>query len=655
MRFYGAFGIKVRVFQFCLVLLCLGGSLFADVVSVSPVKADLAGVPWGLNKSLQVVLSNGAHKPLLISSIAMTGDSSVDFAVQYTTCPTTLGASQSCTIGVLFSPMSLGLKSATLAVEDNANNSPQKVKLSGTGIAPVLLSVAVSPSSVTTIVGQTQQFSATGNYSNGSTQDLTGSVIWTVSVPSVATIGGTGLAMAIGIGSTNISAYLGGIFGSGSMSVGPARTLTSIRVSPGSVAILLGQTQQFNATGNYNDGSIQDLTSMADWTVSMPSVATISRPGLATPAGLGSTSIMASFNGIIGSGSLKVEVVPYSVTGSMTTGREEHTATTLNDGKVLVVGGYSEFQAIPVPEVYDPATGTFSLTGTASTDRFSHTATLLPNGLVLIAGGSSKFAILPSAELYDPSTGSFHGTGPMSTPRYRHTATLLKTGQVLIAGGEDPGGPVSSAEIYDPATGQFTSVGSMALAHSEHTATLLVDGRVLISSGRCFCFDKSGGGLTATAELFDPATQTFTSTGSLLTQRAGHSAALLANGKVLVAAGYTNLPQIVATNGELYDPGTGLFTETGPMVTPRIQQTTNVLLNGNVLIVGGTQTAGAGNLASGEVYDWSTGEFTAVPGSMSITREFAAAALLPSGDVLITGGFDGHVFSATAEIYVAGN
>jgi hypothetical protein len=243
----------------------------------------------------------------------------------------------------------------------------------------------------------------------------------------------------------------------------------------------------------------------------------------------------------------------------------------------------------------------------------------------------------------------------MSTPRYRHTATLLKTGQVLIAGGEDPGGPVSSAEIYDPATGQFTSVGSMALAHSEHTATLLVDGRVLISSGRCFCFDKSGGGLTATAELFDPATQTFTSTGSLLTQRAGHSAALLANGKVLVAAGYTNLPQIVATNGELYDPGTGLFTETGPMVTPRIQQTTNVLLNGNVLIVGGTQTAGAGNLASGEVYDWSTGEFTAVPGSMSITREFAAAALLPSGDVLITGGFDGHVFSATAEIYVAGN
>ena len=649
MPFFGAFGIKVHAFYFCLLLLCLDGSLFADVVSVSPVKADLGGVPWGLNKNLQVTLANDTHKPLSISSISMTGDSSTDFAVQYTTCPATLDAGQSCALGVLFSPTSLGLKTATLAVVDDANNSPQKVKLSGTGIAPVLISVAVSPSPVSIVVGQTQQFAATGNYSNGSTQNLTGSVVWTVSVPSIASIGGTGLVTAIGIGSTNVSASFGGIVGSGSMSVGP--TLTSIRVTPGPVATILGQSRHFQAIGNYSDGSTQDLTNSANWTTSVPAVATIDQSGLATPVALGSTSITASFNGFIGSASLTVQVFPYAVTGNMHSGREYQTETTLTNGKVLVMGGFSISQALPVPEVYDQATGTFSLTGPASTDRFLHTATLLPNGQVLLAAGASVPAgLLASAELYDPSTGSFHLTGSLTTPRYGHTATLLNNGQVLIAGGWGPTGFVSSAEIYDPTTGSFSPVGPMLQARGEHAAALLPNGQVLISGGHCFCGSSQ---VTATAELFNPQTQTFTGTGNLLMQRAAHSTVLLPNGKVLVAAGYTNLPGFVATDGELYDPATGLFTSAGPMVTPRTQQTATLLGNGNVFIVGGT--GNGGNIATGELYDSTSGQFTAVPGSMSRSREFAASALLPSGDVLITGGFDGNVVSITADIYAAGN
>jgi hemolysin activation/secretion protein len=103
------------------------------------------------------------------------------------------------------------------------------------------------------------------------------------------------------------------------------------------------------------------------------------------------------------------------------------------------------------------------------------------------------------------------------------------------------------------------------------------------------------------------------------------------------AAGSSNLPpQYLAAVGKIYDLAMDLFTSTGAMVTPRVQQTTTALANGKVLIVGGT--GNLGNIATGEVYDSASGQFTAVSGSVSRTREFAASALLLSGDVLITGG-----------------
>src|SRR5205807_5171833 len=108
--------------------------------------------------------------------------------------------------------------------------------------------------------------------------------------------------------------------------------------------------------------------------------------------------------------------------------------------------------------------------------------------------------------LYDSSTGAFHLTGGMSTPRYHHTATLLKDGRVLIAGGSSQTDILSSAEIYDPGTGFVSAVGSMSQARQEHTATLLPNGKVLMTGGHCLCGASQ---VTATAELFDPLTQTF--------------------------------------------------------------------------------------------------------------------------------------------------
>ncbi len=212
--------------------------------------------------------------------------------------------------------------------------------------------------------------------------------------------------------------------------------------------------------------------------------------------------------------------------------------------------------------------GCWGNSATASpTARELHTATVLSDGRVLIAGGVDMDIpeVLVSAELYDAATGTFSPTGPMATARAGHTATLLSDGRVLIAGGRNLDGgrdwiALSSAELYDPATGTFSPTGPMATARTGHTATLLSDGRVLIAGG------DAGGDVVTTAELYDPKTGTFSPTGSLATARELHTATLLSDGRVLIAGGSDGSRDLASA--ELYDAKTGAFSPTGSMSTP---------------------------------------------------------------------------------------
>ena len=186
-------------------------------------------------------------------------------------------------------------------------------------------------------------------------------------------------------------------------------------------------------------------------------------------------------------------------TGSLAAARENHTATLLSNGKVLVVGGFDGSSALASAELYDPTSGTWSATGGLATARRLHTATLLPNGKVLVAGGVGSSGYLTSAELYDPASGSWAATNSLATAREYHTATLLPNGKVLVAGGyNSSSGYLASAELYDPTSGTWSATNSLATARYVHTATLLPNGKVLVAGGN----DLNTSSVLASAELY---------------------------------------------------------------------------------------------------------------------------------------------------------
>jgi hypothetical protein len=268
-------------------------------------------------------------------------------------------------------------------------------------------------------------------------------------------------------------------------------------------------------------------------------------------------------------------------------------------------------------------------------------ATLLTDGRVLVLDGTDA-----RAELYYPGAQDFRSTGSMSIARAAETATRLRDGRVLIAGGEDDstGQTVvfASAEIYDPATGTFSPTGSMETARFGQTATLLQDGRVLIAGG-----SHDGTGSLSSAEVYDPATGSFSASGSLLEPLFGDTATLLASGKVLITGGVGG--GSADRTAELYDPETGMFSLTGTMLDSAANETATLLADGRVLIAGGGDE-GHPITAGAQLYDPETGSFSRT-GSMSTARMVFTATLLPDDTVLVAGGSDGSGALTSTEAY----
>jgi len=312
-------------------------------------------------------------------------------------------------------------------------------------------------------------------------------------------------------------------------------------------------------------------------------------------------------------------------------------------GGLLACGGGGGGSAVTFTSQTTPTYTAFTESGAMSTNRSAFCATVLADGRVLVTGGYDSTRELDSAEIWDPAGNGGQGSftllsARMAVTRYRHTATLLPSGKVLIAGGRDAAyNARSTAELFDPsvnggAGGFQTLANAMTSARAEHVALALKDGRILLTGG-------ISGSVLATAETFDPATGHFTATSPLHQVRIHHTATLLDSGKVIITGGDQGG---VGTSAELFDPagasGLGAFSDLPPMAASRYFHAAALLKSGQVLITGGSN---GGLLFKAEFFS-PTGNGGA--GTMTPTVDMAAGRALHSmtplqdGRCLIAGG-----------------
>jgi deoxycytidylate deaminase len=324
--------------------------------------------------------------------------------------------------------------------------------------------------------------------------------------------------------------------------------------------------------------------------------------------------------------------------------RAAHTATLLNDGRVLIAGGLSG-RSLPGAEIYDPKFQRFTNVSSMRSARAGHAATLLADGKVLISGGYNG-GYLRSCEIFDPVTARFTPAGQMVLPRSGHAAVLLRNGKVLFAGGVGTGWTfLSAAELYDPVAGSSRPTGSMSTARESHTATRLSDGRVLMTGGHTGRRPEIA--IHASAEIYTAETGAFTRAGRMAIPRHKHDAVLLQDGRVLVTGGSDERDGAgMYQTAEIFNPKTASFERTSDSQMRRFkhQGTSLLLRDGKVVMLGGAEHA--------ELYDPDTGHFVSVSGDFGEPRFFAAATLLPRGDALVTGGYtENQQVTAIAWLY----
>lgn len=329
----------------------------------------------------------------------------------------------------------------------------------------------------------------------------------------------------------------------------------------------------------------------------------------------------------------------FRIAPSMHSARAAHTATLLNDGSVLIVGGFqgdeSELAGV---EIFDATQQKFRALDEAHsaghTRRQSHTASLLSDGRVFVAGGYGNGRCLDSTEIFDITTQTFSKGAILRTPRCDHTAVNLGDGRIALIGGLGADWTfLDSVEIFDPKTNSLHYAGRLTVPRTGHVSVLLADGRIFIAGGATG--RQSTRRVYASTELFDPSTGRSLPAATMSIPRAKLDGVLLADGRVLMTGGADERDaRGKYDSAEIYDPTHNAFAAAATMKLSRYKHrgSSVVLRNGWVLIGGGARQP--------EVYNPDTNVFTLVPVESPLNGSFSAVTLLPGRGVLITGGYN---------------
>src|SRR5215470_501962 len=535
-----------------------------------------------------------------LGSGVVTKVGSADQATFSTALLSASGSPHSITATFQSNPSFAGSTSAAISETVNPRSSTAGVVLNPTSVAvgqPSTATVTVTDGGSSNPPGTADTFAATGAPAAGRTG-------------FTATLFGDGLVLVAG-GTTNT-----------------ILTLTQVAVGANAVysyssftgpAPSVGMSVAFSGFANGGNNVTATLTAVSGGASGTVTVALTTQVN-ETHAGSGTTMAMKSAE------IYSVSGATFTATGNLNTARTGAVAVLLPTGQVLVAGGSSDgtlVGALNTAELFDPNAGTFTaITGTMAAARFGATATLLNNGQVLLVGGLNAGGVLNSAELYNPATNTFTATGNLSISRSGVSATLLGSGKVLIAGGSDFGneeGALSSAELFDPTAGTFTVIPSnLSVARWEPQAALLLGGKVLIAGGQNIAQTLTS------ADLYDPVANTFTASASHMAHaRVNGTATALPNGMVLLAGGVTP----ASTAAELYDADSDKFDSTGSLQQSDNGLVATLLNDGQVLVVG--LTSAATPVSDAELYSPSFNPLGTVGfGSSEATDTFGSACVL---------------------------
>lgn len=441
-----------------------------------------------------------------------------DETTQDVSSSTTWNSANAAVATISSSGLALGLTAGSTTISGRYDSITGSTGLTvAPVIAPTLASIAVTPSSASVASGNTQQFAATGIYSDGSTQNLTTSATWQSSVPSVATIDNIGLATSVGGGNTQILATYEGVSGIATLTVSPA-TLVALSVTPATVSLAEGTSQQYRAVGTLSDGSTEDLTTSVTWSSTNNAVATINTSGFATSSSVGSATIKAQAGSISGTAAMTVTaatVVSVQVTPSVVTlpsgGVQQLLVTaTFTDGSsqnVTTSAAYSSSSSsVATVDVSGKLTaaGTGSATVTVSLGSESTSVPVVVTSAALtsiaITPSSLSLAVGESQQMTATGTFSDGSTQDLTnsvtwTSSAPLVATVSTTGKVTVS-------QTGNATIF-AADGTVTSSASL-------TGTSAVVTAIAVSPASATLADGQTQQFAATATMSDGSQQTVT-------------------------------------------------------------------------------------------------------------------------------------------------